>query len=80
MARVFRSGSSVRTGDVDGEIDRLLQLHDACERVLAPLDAEDGGDVAGAARETCRVIEQRLAQLGLTGFSRVLEASANGSS
>ena len=45
------------------EIRHLRELLDACHRALERLNpsAEDG--IAEAIRETCRLVEERLAQL-----------------
>jgi hypothetical protein len=49
---------------MDDEADRLLQLLDACHRVLPNLgDRQDDG--ATAIRETCEDIQSRLRELGV---------------
>ena len=49
---------------MDDEADRLLQLLDACHRVLPNLgDRQDDG--ATAIRETCEDIQARLRELGV---------------
>jgi hypothetical protein len=53
-----------RKDDDVSEADRLVELHDACHRVLAHLDGSDA-QIAEAVRETCRLIEARLSDLGV---------------
>jgi hypothetical protein len=45
------------------EADRLLALHNACQRVLAHVGTNDD-QIAEALRETCRLVEARLSELG----------------
>jgi hypothetical protein len=47
------------------EADRLIGLFDAGDRVLANMDADSTNAIAEAVRETCRVVEARLAELGI---------------
>lgn len=53
--------------DLD-EVDRLQALVEACNRVLAGLDDRDD-EIATAIRETCRLIEARLASHRARGES-----------
>jgi hypothetical protein len=46
------------------EADRLLALHNACQRVLAHVGTNDD-QIAEALRETCRLVEARLNELGM---------------
>ena len=56
---------SGKTRVVD-EADHLLDLLKACHRVLPKLARHgEGNEVVEAIRETCRVIEARLQELGI---------------
>jgi hypothetical protein len=46
------------------EVERLRGLLDACHRVLPHLSDEQPDRLAEALRETCRLVEARLAELG----------------
>lgn len=48
------------------EIAHLHQLLEACHRVLEELDVNTDDEIADAIRETCRLVEERLAELELT--------------
>jgi len=54
---------NVRELHADDEVHRLYQLLDACHRVLAHVGDRDD-DIARAIRETCNLVEKRLADLG----------------
>jgi hypothetical protein len=41
----------------------LRELREACHRVLAELNSDRDDEIAAAIRETCRLVEQRLAEL-----------------
>jgi hypothetical protein len=56
--------SPTRKDDDVSEADRFVELHDACHRVLAHLGAKDD-QIADAVRETCRLVEARLSELGV---------------
>ena len=66
------SRTRTRKDDDVSEADRLVELHDACHRVLAHLDASDA-QIAEAVRETCRLVEARLSELGVK-FESALES------
>jgi hypothetical protein len=53
-----------RKDDDVSEAARLVELHDACHCVLAHLDGSDA-QIAEAVRETCRLVEARLSELGV---------------
>ena len=50
----------------DDEAERLRGLSDACHRVLSHLSDDQQDDVAEAVRETCRKVEARLGELGVS--------------
>ena len=49
---------------MDDEARDLTTLLDACDRILPKL-ADDSGELAQAIRETCRLTQERLAELGV---------------
>jgi hypothetical protein len=53
---------------MNNEVEHLRGLLEACDRVLPELDAGEarGDELAEAIRETCRNVEARLAELGLS--------------
>ena len=54
----------LRESHRDDEAHRLMELLDACHRVLSHLgDRQD--TIAQAIQETCREVEARLAELGV---------------
>jgi hypothetical protein len=59
---------------MDNEAERLRALLEACHDVLSALgDRED--EIAEAIRETCRVVEARLRELGVGFASRLAHPS-----
>ena len=60
------------------EIERLQALLEACNRVLENLDPERGDEIATALRETCRLVEVRLAELARTDAGRHTDMSKDG--
>jgi hypothetical protein len=50
---------------MDNEAEQLLALLDACYRVLPHVEGRDD-DSAEAIRDTCRAIEARLRELGVS--------------
>jgi len=55
---------NIRELHPDDEAHRLYQLLDACHRVLAQVADRGDDDIARAIRETCDLVEKRLADLG----------------
>jgi hypothetical protein len=49
---------------MDDEALELTTLLDACHRILPKL-ADDSGELAQAIRETCRLTQERLDELGI---------------
>lgn len=50
----------------DDEAERLKGLSDACHRVLPHVSDDRQDDLARVIRETCRKVEARLAELGVS--------------
>jgi len=50
---------------MDDEAARLQALLEACHEVLPALE-DDGSEIANVVRETCRLVEARLQELGVS--------------
>jgi hypothetical protein len=49
---------------MDSEVQRLLAMHEAAERVLAHVSPEDDSPAAQAIRTVAREVVERLRELG----------------
>jgi hypothetical protein len=65
MAYVPARTSEMPVARMDDEAERLFGLLDACHRVLRHLSDDEQTHLANALRETCRLVEARLRELGV---------------